>query len=909
MKKLICACHCAIVLLAILATPAAASFGINNFHVQMEDEAGGAETHAGAHPYSVSTNLDVQYSEPTPFQFRLDALKDAFIAQVPGFVGNATAVPQCPQRVFLTETPFASKCPDDTAVGFVDLEIITPGGQNPASVFNLEPPKGMVSQLGFTFFGERVTVNIRVSPEPPYNLIAEIPDVSQAVRLFGSKLVLWGVPASASHDEQRGHCLLFGGSCSSAVAEIPFLTNPDTCSDPLATTFTADSWSSPGAFISGEDEQPMEFTGCSRLPFEPGFKATPTSSQPAAPSGFVASLDVEDEGLSNPRGLAQSDIKRAEVTLPEGMEVNSSVANGLVGCSEAQLAEESAEWRAGRGCPEASKIGTVSVETPLLSKSLNGTIYAAEPFRNEFNSLLAIYLVIRNEDLGIIIRQPIRITADGGTGQLLAVADDIPQLPFSHFNLAFREGPRSPLTLPSSCGTYAAMATLQPWSGGPSQTSSSTFSVTGGGSSCAGATFSPKFEAGTVTPLAASRSPFVLNLTRAPGEPAIHSLEATLPEGLLAKLAGVTQCPDAQIAAAEGWGGPNEGGLEQASPSCPASSKIGTVMVGAGSGSLTQVTGTAYLAGPYKGAPLSVAIITPAKAGPFDLGTVVVRNALYVDPTTTQVRAVSDPIPTILQGIPLNIRSISIDLDRSDFMLNPSSCRAMAVLGGATSLLGQTAGLQSRFQVGGCKGLEFKPRLKLQLNGSTRRSGHPALRAVVTFPSAGGSANIARAQVGLPHSEFLDQGNLTQVCTQAELRAATCPASSIYGHAKAWTPLLDKPLEGPVYLAVGFGYELPALVADLNGQVRILLKGRVDTTKQEGIRNTFEAVPDAPVSRFVLEMKGGKKYGLLVNSENICAKSQRATARFVAHNGEVAKFRPGIANDCKSRSGSPRHGS
>ena len=262
-----------------------------------------------------------------------------------------------------------------------------------------------------------------------------------------------------------------------------------------------------------------------------------------------------------------------------------------------------------------------------------------------------------------------------------------------------------------------------------------------------------------------------------------------------------------------------------------------------------------------------MAIVTPAVAGPFDLGDVVTRVALNVEPFSARIHAISDPLPTILQGIPLDVRSITLNLSRPGFTLNPTSCEPMALTGTATSTTGADASLSSRFQVGNCGSLRFKPKLKLSLKGPTKRAGHPALKAVVTYPSKGAYANIARAQVGLPHSEFLDQNNLNLVCTQALLLAGNCPAKSIYGHAKAWTPLLDKPLEGPVYLGVGFGYKLPALVADLNGQVRILLKGKVDTTKHHGTRNTFEAVPDATAGLEIRpEMKGGKKYGLLENS-------------------------------------------
>jgi hypothetical protein len=412
-----------------------------------------------------------------------------------------------------------------------------------------------------------------------------------------------------------------------------------------------------------------------------------------------------------------------------------------------------------------------------------------------------------------------------------------------------------------------------------------------------------------VAPSAGAYTPFNLKLTRTDGTQLLNGIDTVLPPGLTGKLAGIPYCPEANLAVAAARSNPSEGAIEQQSPSCPLASEVGTVNIGAGAGPTpVYVQGHAYLAGPYKGAPLSLAIVTPAVTGPFDLGVVVVRTALNVNLETAQIHAVSDSFPTILHGIPLDLRSVSLSLSRPSFTLNPTSCNKMTVLGLISSPSAPATQVQSPFQVGGCTALAFKPRLKLSLKGATKRTGHPALKAVLTYPP-GSSANIAKAQVSLPHSEFLDQSNIGTVCTQPELKAQACPAKSIYGKAKAWTPLLDKPLEGPVYLGVGYGHKLPDLVADLNGQIRVLLNGKVDTDAQNGLRNTFETVPDAPVTKFVLEMQGGPKKGLLVNSEDICRKQQRVGIQFTGQNGKVENLNPKIGNSCgaKKKKGKSKH--
>jgi hypothetical protein len=398
-----------------------------------------------------------------------------------------------------------------------------------------------------------------------------------------------------------------------------------------------------------------------------------------------------------------------------------------------------------------------------------------------------------------------------------------------------------------------------------------------------------------------------LKITRQDGSQRLKQIDTTLPKGLSGKLAGVPYCPEAQIAVAKSREAPNQGAAEQQSPSCPAASELGAVTVGAGAG-LTPfyAQGHAYLAGPYKGAPLSLVVITPAVAGPFDLGAVVVRTALYVDPETAQIHAVSDPLPQIIQGVPLDVRSIAINLARPSFSLNPTSCDPMQVSGSAISSLGQLASLSNPFQVGGCKALKFAPKLSLSLKGGTKRGQHPALKAVVTYPKSSGYANIASAQVTLPHSEFIENSHFKTICTRVQFAVDSCPKGAIYGFAKAFTPLLDKPLSGPVYLRSS-SHQLPDLVVDLNGQVEVVVAGRVDTGKNGGIRNTFEATPDAPVSKFVLEMQGAKK-GLLVNSEDICRKDQKALAHFTAQNGKVFDAKPLVKNDCKGKAKKGRKG-
>jgi hypothetical protein len=599
-------------------------------------------------------------------------------------------------------------------------------------------------------------------------------------------------------------------------------------------------------------------------------------------------------------GIATSHLKDTTLTFPEGLTINPSGANGLDGCSPEEMGlttplgvTPQQFTKAVPTCPESSRIGSVEIDTPLLDAPMPGSVFIADPYDNPFKSLLAIYIVANDEERGVIVKLAGEVKADPITGQLSARVTNAPQLPFSHFLLHFKQGPHATLRTPG-CGSYESTGELTPYSAPDSPVPvTDTWSISQGPTGSCELPNAPTLDAGTVSPSANSYSPFVMHLRRADGTQGFKSVTVSPPAGLLAKIAGVGRCSDAALTAAA----QKTGKEEQASPSCPSSSRLGEVVAGAGAGpSPYYAHGNAYLSGPYKGAPLSMAIITPATAGPFDLGTIVVRVALRVDPVTARITAVSDEIPQILQGIPLDIRTVDVSLDRGQFTKTGTSCDPASVDGQLTSSFGQVASIQSRFQLAECTSLGFKPKLALSLQGGTTRGKHPALTAILT--PRPGDANLAAISVALPKSEFLDQGHIGTVCTRVQFAADQCPAASIYGKATVTTPLFDSALTGNVYLRSS-NNELPDLVPDLRGPadtpIKVEAAGRTDSVNG-GIRNTFEAIPDAPFTKLVMELKGGKK-GLLQNSRNICANAFRATVKYTAQNGKLREGHPALRPD------------
>jgi hypothetical protein len=936
---------------ALAAAPAPAAFGLSEFDAQFLNQDGTPATQAGSHPFAVraDVSLNTRLDPGSGYEIPDGEMKDLRATQVTGFIGDPEATPRCDTADFLTAhgsfgTPDAvtynNSCPDSSAVGTVAFRVSKNDAPGPneyiySAVYSLDPPPGVPAKLGFiATFSQPVIIEVGLKDTYPYNVVGSLANVPQPLRFYGSQLTLWGNPTDPAHDPIRGGCLKLSigaaedipsrGVCPTDAPPRPFLTLPRSCEGPLATTYETDSWQEPGKWIGGasishdqaEPPNPQGFTGCGKLRFAPEIESKATTEQAETGTGLDFEVDVHDEGLTNLDGIAQSEAKKAVVTLPKGMTINPSVGEGLAVCTPADLARETLHSLPGEGCPNASKVGTLHLETPIIDEAVEGSVFLAQQddaatttpgAENPFDTLVALYMVLKNTNLGVIVKLPLKVEPDPETGQLVATLEDIPQVPFSHFNFHFKEGARAALVTPSACGTYTTMAVFTPWAN-PSQpfTTTSSFKITRGvhGGSCPPGgvpPFHPDFEAGSINNNAGSFSPFNMRLIREDGEQDMTKFSAILPPGELGSLAGVDKCPDSAIGIARS----KTGRQELASPSCPANSLIGHTLAGAGVGSaLTYVGGQVYLGGPYNGDPLSVIAVTPAVAGPFDAGTVVVRLALTLNPKTAEVEvdgANSDPIPHILKGIVLKLRDLRVYVDRPNFTLNPTSCdesSAKSILYGSfLDVLSPSddkpIDLATRYQAANCLNLGFKPKLALNLKGGTKRGGHPGLKA--TYTPKKGDANVKGLVVRLPRSAFLDQAHIKTICTRVQFAAKACPKQSQYGYIKAWTPLLETPLEGPVYLRSS-NHKLPDLVFDLHGLVDIEVATRIDS-KGGGIRATVENAPDAPLSKVDLRMQGGKK-GLIINSRNLCGAKSKANVLFSGHNGKEHSAKPEMKADC-----------
>jgi len=885
---------------------------------------------AAGHPNWGFTQFIVKHSAGTLGQKPEAELARVRVDLPVGLNVNPGATERCPLATFEADP---TTCPPESNVGDSYVTAADPllGKELPlhADVYNVVPVDGESARFGLNLAGNNVYLEGDADWSGNYHegFTIEVPKV---------------LPAALEGFILKNR-LVFNGRAGDGT----FITTPSTC---LGEAFT-ESGSLYSTYLLAASYEQLEqkppYEGyvwpqsaepplespippetspkeCDSIPYDPSLAVDPGTAEANSPAGATIDIDIPHLTLAESEQQT-STTKESAVTLPLGMGLNPSAANGLQVCTDAQFGKGT---RNPVTCPAGSRVGTVTIDSPALptkedgeeeeaeGPALKGLVYVGEQkSRNpESGEEYRIFINAVSARYGIDVRLVGNVKANSQTGQLTTVISNTPQSQVESFEVKLDGGARATLSSPPTCGPNQTSAVMTPWSDNAPATPSDAFTLTGapGGGKCAPTMaerpFGPSFAAAPASSKAGAFSPISIQITRGDGQQELKGTDLVLPPGMTGKLRGIPYCSEAALATAAGKAGEEE----KASSSCPGESQVGTATVAAGTGPAPlAITGKVFLSGPYHGAPLSLAAVTPATAGPFDLGTVVVRVALFVDPETAQIHAVSDPIPHVFGGTLLSIRSVDLKMDRPNFTLNPTSCEPLATAGALLGGGGDPAnpatfsafGVSAPFQAADCGALKFRPKLFTKLIGgrkAMRRNGHPAFRAVLL--ARAGDANIKRTALTLPHSQFLDQNHIGTICTRVQLAASACPARSIYGHASAETPLLDGKVAGPVYL-VASDHELPDLLADLHGQVSVRLRG-VISSSHERMKTVFSNVPDVPVSKFVLRMKGGKK-GLLVNSRDLCIRPNRSILSFKAQNGKRLKVKklPLQTPGCKGAKG------
>jgi hypothetical protein len=872
---------------------------------------------AAGHPHWGFTQFIVKHKEEAGGLKKPEAELARVRVDLPvGLNVNPGATERCPLAVFEAGP---AGCPDDSYVGDSYVTAADPliGLSIPlhAEVYNVVPVDGESARFGLNLAGNNVYLQGDADWSGNYHegFTIEVPKVLPAALegfILKNRLVFKGRAGDGTFITTPSTC--FGeaftesGSVYSTyllAASYPQLEQKSPYEDyvwPQSAEPPLESPIPPGT-------SPKE---CDSIPYDPSLAIDPGTAETNSPAGATVDIDIPHLTLAESEQQT-STTKESKVTLPLGMGLNPSAANGLQVCTDAQFGKGT---RNPVACPAESRVGTVTIDSPALptkddgeeeeaaGPALKGPVYVGQQLSRDpaSGNLYRIFINAVSERYGIDVRLVGNVSADPQTGQLTTTISDTPQSQVENFEVKLDGGPRATLSSPPTCGPNQSKAVMTPWSGNPPATPGHSFAMTSapGGGPCAKTMaerpFSPGFGAAPDNSKAGAFSPLSIRIARNDGQQELKGTDLVLPPGMTGKLRGIPYCPEGAIAAAAGRGGAEEA----AASSCPPASQVGTASVAAGSGpSPYRIQGKVFLSGPYKGAPLSLAVITPATAGPFDLGTAVVRVALFVDPETAQIRALSDPIPHVFGGTLLSVRSVDLKMDRPNFTLNPTSCDAFATTGAlngggadpADPATFSAFGVSAPFQASDCGALKFRPKLFTKLIGGRkkmRRNGHPAFRA--TLVARAGDANIKRAALTLPRSQFLDQSHIGTICTRVQLAAAACPARSVYGYARAESPLLDDPVAGPVYL-VSSDNELPDLLADLKGQVNVRLRGVISSSKRR-MKAVFSSVPDVPVSKFVLNMKGGGK-GLLVNSRDLCKGKNSSILGFKAQNGKKLKVK------------------
>ncbi len=864
-------------------------------------------TAAGAHP-DVTIDFAVARRDPVADeQFRPDefgevrsfglagSIKELELALPAGLVADPTVASICPMGDIIQ-----NECRREAAIGHIaPLLFMTNAGPGNGSIssfgssrlFRTNPLAGEVAAFGASVANFPFRFGVTVGPDGGYRIVSTLKLLNEFAPVASSRLVLWGIPAdhqgpSLDPNDFSG----FGGPLRDDEGNLAprraFTANATTCDgQPQGASLTLTSWQEKVKLAPVVAELPA-VSGCDAVPFDPALSVRASTTTAGAPAGYSVELTVPQPwtravGEGETPVPASAQLRDATIALPPGVALSPGVASGLDACSDEQFALGSS---AEEQCPEASRIGTVRLETPLIEQPLEGIVYLASQRSQDPASGEMYRIFLTAKTPGTTIKLLGRIKADPLSGQLTTSFLDNPQLPFTRLTVAFKDGDRAPLVNPTSCGTTTATATLRAWSGA-TRAASSDVAIDGG---CAARGFAPAFTAGTLSPRAGAFSPFTLTVTRGDADQELAGLTLDLPSGLLGALSTVPVCAEAQAAAG----------------SCGPVSLLGSTRVAVGSGGQPfSLPGTVSLAGPYKGAPFSLSIAVPAKAGPLDLGLVVVRAPLNIDAAHAKVSAPVDPLPQIVGGVPLHYRSIAVTLDRPGFMFNATSCEPAAVAATLTSAGGTAVRASTPYQPQGCAGLRFAPKLRLGFTGKTQtgKRSHPGLTA--SLGTLVGGAGLARVRVELPLSVALDLDNSKQIwCKPAAAAARACPASSIVGRATARTPALPQPLSGPIYFVDGryapegsTNRRLPKLWLKLEGSgVPLDLWAESEVTKDLRLATTFIGVPDAPISGFELRIDAGAR-GILISSGGICGDARVAQTAFDAQNGGRRSGRVTIA--------------
>jgi hypothetical protein len=921
------------------------SFGVYSFENLIRNQDGSPTVQAGAHPYALTTTIgfnheikneeelcreneiteEIECTEAFVVSAHIYGDPKDIVVNLPaGMTVNPAATPvKCTEAEFESREP----CPDSSAVG-----IVTPYVNElalSAAVYNIAPPPGVPAELAFNVGGLGIIGHVlgRVRTGGDYGLSGEVSGIPQRAGIYGAKVTLWGSPSDASHDPERGRCANytkfekaleqkeleeelkntgkndrdFRISCPVERTSAPLLTLPGACTgQALVSTMSTYSWQEPNTVIGPPDPATTTtspaVTGCGKLDFSPSLNVEPSPKGVGTESPSGLNVDLKVPQKENLGTLAEATLKEAIVRLPAGMTVSSSAANGLGACPLDGPEGINLASTGAAKCPDSSRIGTVEVETPLLEHPLKGSVFLAQQGNlagngsNPFGSLFALYLVAEGQ--GAVVKLTGEVMLDKETGQLTArfgkdpirsaatgEEQFLPQLPFSDLKMSLFGGPKAPLITPVACGTYTTTSQLTPWSGGPPAESQSSFTIN---QNCGTGGFSPSFTAGTTNNQAGAYSPFSVTFSRHDGEQRFGGAQVTAPPGLLATLKSVVQCPEPQASKGE----------------CGSESEIGdtTAAVGPGEDPYWVKGGKVYLTGPYGGAPFGLSIVVPAVAGPFNLGDngkpVIVRARINVDSHTAQAIVTSDPLPTKLQGVPLDIRTVNVTVSRPGFMFNPTNCSPLSVTGTIGSANGASVAVSSPFEAANCASLSFKPSFKASTQAITSKANGASLD--VKVGSGSGQANIAKVRVILPKQLPARLTTLQKACTDAVFNAnpALCPAASAVGTATAVTPVLAHPLTGPAYLVSHGGAAFPDLVFVLQGEGIVLYLDGNTNIKKGITSSTFNSVPDAPISTFETVLPEGPHSALATNiatkaKGRMCGQKLTMPTTITGQNGAV----------------------